>query len=332
MVNKEINFKVSKIYDNGHQLEVRFKGIQKENAHLDKINNLLNKFIENQYYQETMVRNVASIRTILKDFEEKLLIVSHSDSNSNKEIVEYYNCNLFLYEYNIDNSTSDEDQISIKYKPGNYLDLSFEDFEGNIADYPNSESAVKLFTDMLNKIYQLKHIRAIELDRDSKALIEIYKLFYNENPDFSEKNINIKVQAMISILAEFGISFEDYYCFRPLEKGEMPISLDLEQKIDKLFPFGEIVEVNEPVKLANELKIIIKIVGECIREAISDSYNKDEALITISKVIYAGRYNLSSNCDVKELSDFSSSTPYEVEASIQLVKRIKKRIRQTDIQ
>ncbi len=41
-----------------------------------------------------------------------------------------------------------------------------------------------------------------------KVLIEIYKLFYNENPDFSLSNTSIKVQTMMSILAQFGITLK----------------------------------------------------------------------------------------------------------------------------
>ena len=331
MSTEQINFKESKTYDNGHKLEVRFEGIKKESIDLDRVNNLLNKFMDDQTYHRNMVRNVANIRTILKGFEENLLVISHSDSNGSKEIVKYDNCNLFLYEYNIKESTSDEDQISIKYNPGNSLDFSFEDFEGNIIDYPNSKNTITRFTDMLNRIYQLKHVSAIELDMDSTALIEIYKLFYNENPDFSDKTINIRIQTMMSILAEFGISLGDDYAFSLWGKVKMPISLNLEQKVSRLFPLGEIVDIDEPIELAKEPKNTIKIAGECIREAISDGYNKEEALITISKIIYAGRYNLYSNIDIKALSEFANRTPNEVESSIQLVKRIEKRISQTDM-
>ncbi len=329
---KEFKFKENKIYENGHKLEIRFEGIEKENVDLDKVNNLLNKFIVDQSHHRTMVRNVANIRAILKGFEEKILVISHSDSNGSKEIVKYDNGNLFLYEYNIKGSISDEDQISIKYSPNNSLDFSFEDFDGNIVDYPNFNGTIKRFTDIVNKIYQLKHVSAIELDRDSKVLIEIYKLFYNENPDFSDKTINIKIQTMMSILVEFGISLGDDYSFSLWGKVKMPISLYLEEKVDRLFPLGEVVDIDEPIELAKEEKNTIRIAGECIRESISDNYNKEEALITISKIIYAGRYSLSSESNIKELSDFANRTQHEVESSIQLVKRIEKKIRQTDSQ
>lgn len=112
------------------------------------------------------------------------------------------------------------------------------------------------------------------------------------------------------------------------KKVKMPISLNLEQLVNKLFPLGEISDIDDPVKLADEPKI--KIVGECVREVINDGYNQDEALITISKVIHAGRYRLSSNANVKELSEFTNRTENEVESSIRLVKRIETKLNKSD--
>ena len=178
----------------------------------------------------------------------------------------------------------------------------------------------------MKQIYYLKNAKPIVLDTDDKALIEIYKLFYNENPDFSSKGINIKIQTMMSILAEFGISLEDDYGFSLCGKVKMPVSLNLEQRVNKLYPLGKVSSFEDGVKLAEEPKKIIKIVGETIKEAIKNEQNQNEVLITISKVIHAGRYCISSNSDVKKLSEFIESSTDKVESSIKLVKRIETRI------
>ena len=44
---------------------------------------------------------------------------------------------------------------------------------------------------MVEQLYFLKQFKKYDLNTDDKILIEIYRLFYNENPDFSDKNINI---------------------------------------------------------------------------------------------------------------------------------------------
>ena len=104
------------------------------------------------------------------------------------------------------------------------------------------------------------------------------------------------------------------------------ISAKTGQRVNKLYPLGEVSILEDSVKLADEPKKIIKIVGDTIRETISKEENINEALITISKVIHAGRYCLSSNSDVKKLSEFTERTTNEVESSIKLVKRIETRI------
>ena len=45
-----------------------------------------------------MLRNIAFIRTILKNFEEKSLIVEYNDPTY-KETIKYINGNLFLFTY-----------------------------------------------------------------------------------------------------------------------------------------------------------------------------------------------------------------------------------------
>ena len=52
----------------------------------------------------------------------------------------------------------------------------------------------------------------------------------------------------------------------------------------------------------------------------------NEALITISKVIHASGYNLSSDANVSEIAEFTNRSVDEVEASRQLVKRIEHKI------
>ena len=146
------------------------------------------------------------------------------------------------------------------------------DYSGEIADmdnYSDDQTTSENISKMMNHIYQLKRVHAIELNRDSKALVEIYKLFYNENPNFSDRSISVKVQTMMSILAEFGISLGDDYSFMNLPKLKLPLSLTLAELVKKLYPFGEINYIVEPVKLAEHSKNIIKIVGKILEKQLN---------------------------------------------------------------
>lgn len=328
MSAKKINFNQNKEYDNGEKFKFRFEGlISNQNIDEEKINNLIESFMNNPKLHKNMVRNVAYLRTILKDFEEKLLVIGYSDAN-NQEIVKYDNGYLFLFECK-NKSEENTNSMNAEFRPERGLSVSFSNNDADsIVDYPNSENMNEQFSELIKHIGLLKGAKAVNLDMDSKTLIEIYKLFYNENPNFSLSNINIRVQSMMSILKQFGISLGDDYTFHLW--GKIPTSFNLEQIVNKLFLLGEITDIDDPVDLPDKSKKIIEIVGQCVREVINDGYNKDEALITISKIIYAADYNLSSNGAIKGLYGFTNLLKNEIESSIRLVKRIENKLNQSD--
>lgn len=306
-------------------MEVRYSGIPSDNADLDKIDALLEDFINNHRH-DYMIENITTVRTILKDCEEKLLVIFYQDEKGS-ELVKYDNSNLFLYEKSKSEESSEHyERYKIKYEPTSGIKLDYNHHETDVANYPGIELVSEEITEMMQQIYYLKSTKAVVLDTDNKTLIEIYKLFYNENPDFSSKDINVKVQTMMSILAEFGIYLDDDYGFSLCGKEKMPLSLNLQQRVNKLYSLGEVNSVEDNIKLADGPKKIIKIVGECIREAIPNELNKNEVLITISKIIHAGSYCLPFNGDVKRLSEFTKRTTDEVSSSLKLVKRIKNKI------
>lgn len=304
---------------------IRYNGILNDNANLGKINALLEDFINNHRHNY-MTENVSIVRTIFKDCEEKLLVIFYQDETGS-ELVKYDNSNLSLYEKSKREENSEHfDRYKIKYESPYDIKLDYNNKETDMSNYLGIELVSKEINEIIKQIYYLKNAKAVVLDTDDKSLIEIYKLFYNEKPDFSSRDINIKIQTMMSILAEFGISLGDDYAFSLWGKVKMPVSLNLEQRVNKLYPLGEVDSVEDSVKLASEPKKIIKIVGECIRETILNEQNQTEALIIISKVIHAGRYCISSNSDVKKISEFTKCTTDAVETSVSLVKRIKTKI------
>lgn len=170
------------------------------------------------------------------------------------------------------------------------------------------------------------NVKAIKLNREEKLLIEIYKLFYNENPDFLNKEINIKIQTMVFILSSFGVSLSDNYNFSLYKDEKAPFSINLAILINKLYPFGEVENIKDNVKLNKEIEKIIKIVGQCIRDVISSEEDLNNALAVISKILYAKMYCLSSSADANRISEFTECTTEEVESSIKLVKKIKNKI------
>lgn len=214
---ERIIFNKSKEYDNGEKFGFRFEGlVTKQNIDKEKISKLIDNFVNDKNYHKDMVRNVSFLRTLLKDFEEKLLVVEYSDTN-NQEIAKYDNGYMFSFECK---NYNEENGLITEFTPGGELNVSFwDDIENSIVDYPNSKNINEQFSKLMKHIYLLKSVKAVNLDMDSKKLIEIYKSFYNENPNFSLSNINVRIQTMMSILAQFGISLGDNYAFSLWEKS-----------------------------------------------------------------------------------------------------------------
>ena len=132
---------------------------------------------------------------------------------------------------------------------------------------------------------------------------------------------------MMSILGEFGIALGDDYAFNLCGSSKIPMSINLKQLVNKLYPFGKVDNVDTHIKLKENVATIVNIVGECIRETIGNQVDLNDSLITLSKITYASRYNLPSNSDVGEISEFTNRTDEEVESSMKLVKRIEKKIK-----
>lgn len=302
-------------------MEINFNGITNDNIDTNKIDILLENFINNHRHNY-MIENVSIIRTILKDYEEKSLNIFYQDDNGS-EFVKYDNSNSIIYEVSR-KENNNEYKYKMRYTNTNGIELNYRNPKFNCNDYKDFQSITEEINEIMKHIYYLKNVKAVSLDKNDKALIEIYKLFYNENPDFSSKNINIKIQAMMSILENFGISLDEDYGFSLCGKEKMPTSLFIQQKINKLYPLGEVKSLDDTIKIAKESKKIVKIVGDTIRETISNDQN--EELKTISKVIFAEKYCLPSNSNVKEISEFTNRNINDVESSIKLVKRIETRI------
>lgn len=307
---------------NGDSFEFKYNGTPKnDNIDKNKVQELITRFM-NKYHGD-MVTNVKFLRTILKDYDERLLVISYQNGEV-KETIKFVNSHISLFEKRDKDSELAENFI-VKFTPSDNISFMFTDTNNKVIDYSNIKNISDRITEVLQEIYYLSHAKPIELDQDSKVIVEVYKLFYNENPDFSNKNINIKIQTMLSILAEFYISVGDYG-FSLSGKRNIPMSMNLSNLVYELFPLGEIKEIDNPIQLREDAKKTISIVGEGIRNTIDSTDNQEEALITISKVIHAARYNLSSTASIEDVAKYTDCSSDEVESSMKLVKRINTKI------
>ena len=321
---KKMEFREVRNFENG-AVEFRGEYIPLNNdINEDEINCMIRNYL-GSHKCNNMLENVTALRTILSDCREKLLVISYEDEKG-KELVKYDYTKLFYFEKTkkIDNDF-ENGKFTFKYDSDDGIDIDYYS-DDNILEDSKVQDFTKEIKSIMEHVKMLSNAKSVTLYDEDKELIEIYKLFYKENPDFSSKDINVKVQTMMSILAEFGVTLDFDYAFCLWAKVKMPVSLNIEEKVQKMYPLGVVDEVYDNVKLAEEPKKIIEIVGDSVRDAIHDEDDMNEALITISKVIHASRYNLSSDATVSEIAEFTNRSVDDVEASRQLVKRIEHKI------
>lgn len=297
-------------------IEVRYEGLAYQDINIGKLESLLEEFIHTKCRND-MLKNIMMIRTILDPIEEKSLVVSYEDQNT-LEMVKYDCTNLCFYQKQRKDKT-----LEITYMP-NHGGLQIKDNNCDLEEYSTVQAASKELASAIDRIHDLTKVKKIILDENSKRMIEIYKVFYQENPNFQSKDINIRMQTMMSILSYFDLSVGYDFCL--LGKVMMPISLQLKQDVERLYPFGEVDEVENNISLVQEAKREIEIIGNTIREDVPDEKELNEKLITISKLLHAKRYNLPSHCQVDEISEFIGRTPSEIKSNIKLVKQIKDKI------
>lgn len=322
---KEIRIAKTLNHENG-SIEIKYEGLRK-NPNIDdkQISEILEKNIEKM--TDDMIENILYLRTILKPYEEVSLSIYYKDLE-HMENIKYLNGNLSFYE-KTNNVTNHErkNKYTITYDLISGLKLDWLNIEAaNNLDSQKITEISKEISDIMEYILSLKEVRALTLDSDAKLLIEIYKLFYNEDPNFSDENIHFKVQPMMSILDYFGVSLGTDYVF--VKSFKTPMSLRLIELVKKLSLFGQI-KIEEPFKIKDYLARTIKIVGEVINENI-DKNNNENDLINISQIFHAARYNLSLVSDKKKICKLTDCSIEELESCILLVKKIERKIKKAE--
>ncbi|MCI8778482.1 MAG: hypothetical protein HFI87_04975 [Bacilli bacterium] len=159
------------------------------------------------------------------------------------------------------------------------------------------------------------------ITKEATILIEIYKLFYHENPNFCDKDINIKMQSMMAILLQFGLPFSGGYGFHFLEEKRIPMSFNLQDDINNLYKMGKATD-NKLIELSKDTKRIVKIVSDILFKEGVDSSDIVQLVTRVSQIIYAREYCLPTGINTEEIAQFLNLPVEEVENKLQLVKKI----------
>ena len=211
----------------------------------------LRVFMDNKEIHSDMIKNIAFIRTIFIDYNEEYLYVKYHDKTKD-EYAEYKKGELTLYDCK---------------------DL------GNNPKKKNNKNSYKSRTDIYN---QLKNIGPIGIGEEEYRIIDTYNLFYNMNPNFAYKDINVIIQCMVLILKKYGITIVDDNDYILDEELGIPISPSLNERIGKLFPYGIIRSTGKDTSMSEEEKENIKNIGKEINQNCS-AMNRIQELIKVTK-------------------------------------------------
>ena len=243
---------------------------------VETIDSVVQKFIYNLDHND-ICRDVRFLRTIFRDYPliklsvtyrtEKTLEIAEVDGDK-KDYSSY-----FSYEF-------------WKANDNNEL-IKYIDFKGDLDK----------FTDLLievswDKKINMSGLEPIEINSVYGQLIEVYRLFYGENPDFTDENLNLRCQAMLAV-----IKYLDYYaltCYDPIVKSrrqDYPSSRYVQEVVDELFPFGVVTEDIDGEIIKSEKNPIAEV-GYVVRQYIERSPDKRDALMSICNILYAFDYKI----------------------------------------
>lgn len=318
----EKNYGFQKWYEkNNSVLEFTFNGYLEENdLSIDKIEILLDKCFESMPVYQNINLIMTWIQTILKDFKDDDLQLSLLDKNGKEIKVEFKNKKLVYFE------TNEEIERNKTLNTTYSLPLNFHTCI--LGKDLNKEKSLEIYEekikDIMQQISKLENISPIKLDERGKQICRIYKLFYEENPDFSSEDISTKMQTMFLIVEYFKINLP--YKFLQTDKNSLPTSLDLERDIKSLIPLGEITADTalEMHYMSARDKQIIKYIGDYIRNYAN---NQIENLEKISIILFTkyqmDLYGTATVGDVCTKLEYSIS---DVNGCFQLMKTINKQI------
>lgn len=306
----ENNSFIRKYYNNGTTIDIYYRGCKNKEINIEDTYNLIDK-VFNGYSSSNILNIIRDIRTIFRDYTEEYLEI-YVITNTCETCVKYEYGNLI--NYNEEKYINKNDKINFNYESGKNLSYSID---GDLKLF--RENKINYYDKYLEYLNKLEKIIPIEIYHNEELLCKVYKLFYDANPDFCDKDINIKIQTMISILAQFNICLN--YPMSVNSHGKMPINLSLVSLIYDLRALGCVdVDKLKTFKLSYPHEKEIKEIGNIVRHS-------DINLITLSKIVHAGNYDLSDKSNITYINDSTNCSNIEIDESIQLVKRINKKLK-----
>lgn len=310
------------LIDCGNYITVIFKGKEnKQNIDHKVLEKICNNYFTKDIKNLDVYMVVSHIRTIFKDFDESELSICIRDGD--KKIYNINYKNKKLVKFYIKEKDQSNNFICLNYSnAGIKFDIEKGDLFNNFVDKTNFE---KTFSKYLNNLYSLLFVNEIKIDGEVKILCEIYKLFYNDYPDFNSKNIFIRMQTMIYILKEFGVVISNEYIFNNLNDMKMPYSEKINKIIEKMKAYDKMDKCFD-VNLNNKMKEKILVISNIIKKSKNKEVPIEKIMLEFSCALYTIRYCLSLGSNEDDICNYLNYTRKSVDNFVKINKLINKRL------
>lgn len=111
--------------------------------------------------------------------------------------------------------------------------------------------------------------------KEAKNLIAVYRIFYKENPNFSDPYTQFKIKFMLEMLKEFGLTYK-------IEEAE------LNRLMISMIPVGQYNKTIENVKLDLNLIRTINTIGNVISKHLSSFSEEKEKVAELAIMCSVG--------------------------------------------
>lgn len=225
-------------------LHILYKGEPKEeDIDSEKLYMLMDSIFATREYDLNIVQIIYTIRRILKQYDENYLLVELQDFKynqyskvlvENKKVTTYIkNGPIFLYKIG---------SVMAELKCSNEgLDIHIPNAYDSMANLFRDTVTMHNYMDSvfenINHINEMKDINGLYLNNGEKRLIDFYRWFFGEYPDFRSEVTIYRMHQMVYLLKIHGIDVIENISDFQILGLDGPHSNTLQKKLDCLVPF-----------------------------------------------------------------------------------------------
>lgn len=277
--------------ESGNYINVSISCLDNSSGKMADVKNELERILANMItsdlVDDCITEVVFRLKSVLKNYYDVYFRV--------EKVIDGNNVILSFNNNKLDNYCS----IYRNYKEISDFSLNYDLFSGLVIksnDKLKNDLDVDKIGNVISRelsiIKKLKNVSLLAVDLDGKVLYEIYKLFYNEVPNFSDEIFKRKTNVMMGILDSYGISLGKGYKFL-FDLNNNVYSTKLMELLEKL-SFVNTNDIVDNVSLGKDVIEKIRFIGIEIRCFLSENNNDLDKLEQLLAFIYYDKHHMDN--------------------------------------